>query len=48
MNNVVMSGLSFEWDIKKNISNKKKHGIFFDEAKTVFTDQFARLICYSP
>ena len=35
---------SFEWDEKKNASNEKKHGIFFDEAKTVFTDQFARLI----
>ena len=39
-----MSQLSFEWDEKKNASNKKKHGISFDEAKTVFTDQFARLI----
>jgi len=39
-----MSYLSFEWDEKKNASNKKKHGISFDEAKSVFTDQFARLI----
>ena len=31
-------------DEKKNASNKKKHDITFDEAKTVFTDQFARLI----
>ena len=35
MYNVVMSGLSFEWDIKKNTSNEKKHGISFDEDKTV-------------
>jgi len=47
MNKVVMSDLSFEWDIKKNTSNEKKHEISFDEDKTVFTDQFARLI-YDP
>lgn len=39
-----MSYLTFEWDETKNASNKKKHGISFEEAKTVFTDQYARLI----
>ncbi|PHS18141.1 MAG: hypothetical protein COA86_08325 [Kangiella sp.] len=39
-----MSELSFGWDINKNVSNEEKHGISFDEAKTVFTDLFARLI----
>lgn len=39
-----MIHLTFEWDEKKDASNKKKHGISFDESKTVFTDQFARLI----
>ena len=39
-----MNHLTFEWDERKDASNKKKHGISFDEAKTVFTDQFARLI----
>ena len=39
-----MSNLEFEWDKRKNASNAKKHGISFDEAKTVFTDQFARII----
>jgi uncharacterized protein len=39
-----MSYLSFEWDEKKSASNKKKHGVSFEEAKSVFTDQFARLI----
>lgn len=39
-----MNHLIFEWDDKKSASNEKKHGISFDEAKTVFTDQFARLI----
>jgi len=39
-----MSSLSFEWDEKKDASNSKKHGVSFEEAKSVFTDQFARLI----
>lgn len=39
-----MSGLTFEWDDTKSAPNEKKHGVSFDEAKTVFTDQFARLI----
>lgn len=39
-----MSYFTFEWDRTKDASNQKKHGISFDEAKTVFTDQFARLI----
>ena len=36
--------ISFEWDSGKNTANFKKHGISFEEAKTVFTDEFARLI----
>lgn len=39
-----MDYFTFEWDEKKDDSNQKKHGVSFDEAKTVFTDQFARLI----
>lgn len=39
-----MSDLAFEWDEKKSASNRKKHGITFEEAKSVFSDQFARLI----
>lgn len=39
-----MDNLIFEWDPHKNTSNLKKHGISFEEAKTVFTDEFARLI----
>ncbi len=39
-----MSDLYFEWDSAKNASNIKKHGISFEEAKTVFSDDFARLI----
>ena len=39
-----MSHLEFDWDDAKNASNQRKHGVSFAEAKTVFTDQFARLI----
>lgn len=41
---MLMHHLNFEWDANKNASNIKKHGISFNEAKTVFTDEFARLI----
>ena len=39
-----MGYLTFEWDRKKNAANQKKHGVSFAEAKTAFTDPFARLI----
>jgi hypothetical protein len=28
----------FSWDAQKAISNYKKHGVFFEEAATVFSD----------
>jgi uncharacterized DUF497 family protein len=39
-----MDSLKFEWDENKNISNQKKHGVSFEEAKTIFIDELARLI----
>lgn len=36
--------LKFEWDEAKNQSNIKKHGISFEEAKTVFEDEDALII----
>ena len=39
-----MSNILFEWDEQKDAKNQKKHKISFDEAKTVFTDPFARII----
>ncbi len=39
-----MNSLKFEWDDNKNISNQKKHGVSFEEAKTVFSDELGRLI----
>jgi uncharacterized DUF497 family protein len=39
-----MSNLRFEWDESKAASNRRKHGISFEEARTVFADERARLI----
>lgn len=40
-----MEYLSFTWDSDKDIKNQEKHdGISFEEAKTVFLDEFARII----
>lgn len=39
-----MTTLRFEWDEPKATANVKKHGISFEEAKTVFYDEMARLI----
>lgn len=39
-----MAGLRFEWDPRKDRANQKKHGVSFAEAKTVFLDEFARII----
>lgn len=33
-----------EWDEKKNLTNKRKHGVSFDEARTVFFDEDGILI----
>lgn len=33
--------IRFEWDLAKNKSNISKHGVSFEEAKSVFFDQFA-------
>ncbi len=33
--------ITFEWDLLKAASNKKKHGVSFDEAQSVFFDEFA-------
>lgn len=39
-----MDELRFEWDPNKADSNRKKHGISFEEAQTAFYDDNARLI----
>jgi uncharacterized DUF497 family protein len=39
-----MSTLQFEWDARKATANAKKHGVSFEEARSVFYDERARLI----
>jgi uncharacterized DUF497 family protein len=39
-----MSALHFEWDDEKAAANVRKHGIGFEEAKSVFRDERAKLI----
>ena len=39
-----MKRIIFTWDNKKNSVNTQKHGISFDEAKSVFYDDNARLM----
>lgn len=39
-----MSNMSFAWDRRKEISNRAKHGISFEEAQSVFLDDKARLL----
>ena len=36
--------MTFDWDPDKNETNFKKHGVYFDEAETVFEDERAVMI----
>jgi len=40
----VVRELRFEWDVRKSAQNRRKHGVSFEEAKTVFVDERALLI----
>ena len=39
-----MNVLAFIWDERKNAINKRKHGVSFEEAESVFYDENALLI----
>ena len=39
-----MSEIEFEWDPRKDRSNRKKHGVSFGEATTVFYDEEGLLL----
>lgn len=39
-----MSSLKFDWDPAKALANRRKHGVSFEDAQTVFSDERARLI----
>lgn len=33
--------IAFEWNLEKSGANLKKHGVSFEEAQTIFYDEFA-------
>ena len=39
-----MADIRFEWDPRKNRANRAKHGVSFEEARTAFLDEHARVI----
>ena len=39
-----MNSIKFEWEASNAASNIQKHGVTFEEARTVFFDERARLI----
>jgi uncharacterized DUF497 family protein len=39
----VVSELRFDWDTRKEADNQSKHGISFEEAEGVFSDEYALL-----
>jgi len=39
-----MAAPRFEWDPRKDANNRRKHGLSFDEAQTVFADEHALLL----
>jgi uncharacterized DUF497 family protein len=38
-----MTDLVFEWDERKNRANRTKHGVSFEEARSAFLDEDARV-----
>jgi uncharacterized protein len=36
-----MKEIEIKWDEPKNVINKRKHGVSFEEASTVFSDEYA-------
>ena len=39
-----MMDLVFEWDERKNRANRTKHGVSFEEARSAFLDENARVV----
>ena len=40
----MVSDLRFEWDQRKAAANRRRHGVSFPEAETVFSDEFGLLL----
>ena len=43
MYDIIINEISFEWNEEKNEINKNKHGISFEEAASVFFDDYGLL-----
>jgi uncharacterized DUF497 family protein len=41
---MAMRDLIFEWDEGKSHANRKKHGVSFEEARSAFLDEYARVL----
>ena len=39
-----MQALRFEWDRRKDVANRRQHGVGFEEARSAFLDENARVI----
>lgn len=39
-----MADITFTWDARKERANRRKHGVSFEEARSVFLDENAKLI----
>lgn len=39
-----MKYIRFRWDERKNATNRRKHGVSFEEAQSAFYDPFARVM----
>ena len=39
-----IGGSDFVWDVAKAAANKRKHGVRFEDAATVFTDPLFKLV----
>jgi uncharacterized protein len=39
-----MPDVRYDWDARKSRANKTKHGVSFEEARTAFLDEHARVI----
>lgn len=39
-----VADIRFEWDPRKNASNRRKHGVAFQEAESAFADEYGLLL----
>jgi uncharacterized protein len=39
-----MRDIKIQWDDNNNLLNERKHGVSFEQASTVFSDEYALLL----